>query len=344
MRSNRKTLRRVAIVAAVAALALGAAITSRAAQDGAADAAPAGELPIVVETRTYEVASIVAEHPLAKTLRLEEVASRATPGGGGSLFGGDAAALGGFDPDATSDERLIAIISIIQGAVDSETWKDNGGDVGSITAIHGTLVVTHTKATLAKVEELLAKLRRGPAPLVLDVRFVSMSPADMERDSELRDGVRVLKGSAPSGDQVIGRVEVSAFSGDPIRAASGEKTAYVSDFEPVVANVAGYDPTVSELETGVGVQGVAYVISDSEARLDLRAAHRQLIAMNSVSVVVGDEVQTPVVREKAFTSRVVVPLNQPVVIGSATADVGTTRPSDGNQCYLVVTVTSAAKR
>jgi type II secretory pathway component GspD/PulD (secretin) len=76
-------------------------------------------------------------------------------GGGGSLF--DSA---DDDPERRDREELIQdIIDIIQEQVDTDGWKDNGGETGSIQELNGNLIITNTPNNHLQIENLLGQLR-----------------------------------------------------------------------------------------------------------------------------------------------------------------------------------------
>lgn len=57
------------------------------------------------------------------------------------------------------DQRVVKIAQIIQDTVSSDTWRDNGGDVGSIQEHNGSLIITTTPRNHQQISGLLAKLR-----------------------------------------------------------------------------------------------------------------------------------------------------------------------------------------
>ncbi|MFT3684468.1 MAG: hypothetical protein QM783_05985 [Phycisphaerales bacterium] len=56
-------------------------------------------------------------------------------------------------------ERIRQIISVIEQGVDPESWKENGGDIGSVTELNGLLVITNTAHNHKEITGLLSKLR-----------------------------------------------------------------------------------------------------------------------------------------------------------------------------------------
>jgi len=60
----------------------------------------------------------------------------------------------------TAADRLVQAIN---SHVEPETWRDNGGTIGSITTLGFRLVITQTPAALEKIESLLKQLEKDDA-------------------------------------------------------------------------------------------------------------------------------------------------------------------------------------
>lgn len=56
------------------------------------------------------------------------------------------------------EEEIEQIIELITETVHSDTWKDNGGEVGSIRELNGRLVITAPQQVLRDIVDLLEKL------------------------------------------------------------------------------------------------------------------------------------------------------------------------------------------
>ena len=65
-------------------------------------------------------------------------------GGGQSLFGGGGGGGRNEQAGPTRQELVDSIIKLIQDTVANESWKDNGGTVGSLRELSGQLIVTQT--------------------------------------------------------------------------------------------------------------------------------------------------------------------------------------------------------
>jgi hypothetical protein len=310
-----------------------------------------------------EAGTVVRVYPIADIVAVPtRSASDAVPGGhlfgGGGGGGGGAiynpgAAGAGVDPNsAAASERASRIANFaskLQSIVAVDSWTDNGGLEGVIQVMDDSLLIRQTPANHKQIAELLASLRSAAVPIRIDVRWLSVPARVMDAVSEVQGSVRVLKkiddepllNENPTA--VVDRIELSAYSGDPLLATSGTRIPYVSDLEPVVGSGAvGFDPTISMIDAGASLRGSAYVLPGDEVRLDLVAGHVTLTEMATFSA--GQDVaviQTPRVADRTMAIRMTAPLGKPVVVGAVSASTGTTQPSDGKMIYLVITVDAA---
>lgn len=70
-------------------------------------------------------------------------------------------------------ERIHQIVTVLQQGVDADSWKENGGDVGSITELNGLLVITNTAKNHKEITGLLSKLREiRQTQLSVEARFL----------------------------------------------------------------------------------------------------------------------------------------------------------------------------
>src|SRR5438552_13732122 len=95
-------------------------------------------------------------------------------GGGGNLFGGG----GGANQQqvgATRTELVDSIIKLIEDTVANESWKDNGGTVGSLRELSGQLIVTQTPENQRQLVKLLEQLRETRAiQVTIETRFLKV--------------------------------------------------------------------------------------------------------------------------------------------------------------------------
>ena len=57
------------------------------------------------------------------------------------------------------DDAVDALTTLIERKIDTDTWRDNGGSVGSILEMGGILLIGQTPATQQKVNQMLDELR-----------------------------------------------------------------------------------------------------------------------------------------------------------------------------------------
>jgi len=65
-------------------------------------------------------------------------------------------------PGGTPQEIEYDLTTMIMEAIDPDSWRDAGGEVGSIRSWAGRLIIFQTPENHQKIESLLANLRKGP--------------------------------------------------------------------------------------------------------------------------------------------------------------------------------------
>jgi type II secretory pathway component GspD/PulD (secretin) len=101
-------------------------------------------------------------------------------GGGGGLFGNS----GGEqtkEKTQTFQERMDALVKLIQETIDPTSWRDAGGSVGGVRALNGQLIVTQTPENQRGLVNLLEQLRETRAiQITIEARFLSVSKNFLE--------------------------------------------------------------------------------------------------------------------------------------------------------------------
>lgn len=109
------------------------------------------------------------EFDLASSIAQSNAGGVRGGGTGGGTFGGngEGGSGGGIfsrpgeDPARKTRKELVdQIITILQEVVDSEGWRDLGGDTGSIQELNGNLIITNTPRNHQQIDGLLTELRR----------------------------------------------------------------------------------------------------------------------------------------------------------------------------------------
>jgi type II secretory pathway component GspD/PulD (secretin)/tetratricopeptide (TPR) repeat protein len=144
----------------------------------------ADELATNTITQTYDIRDLIINVPDFDNAPQFDLnaASQNTGGGGGgggggtSLFGGTGGG-GGDEEQAgpTRTELVEQITNLIQTTVANDTWQANGGTVGTLSELNGTLIVTQTPENQEKVSALLEKLREQRAiQVTVEARFLTV--------------------------------------------------------------------------------------------------------------------------------------------------------------------------
>jgi general secretion pathway protein D len=104
---------------------------------------------------------------------------RGQGGSGGSnsqgLFGGSGNQNDDEDTD-TEGDPLEPIIELIQQTIDPESWREAGGNVGSIQSLNQQIIVTQTSENHGELRDLLQQLRRARAlQVAVEARYITIS-------------------------------------------------------------------------------------------------------------------------------------------------------------------------
>lgn len=148
-------------------------------QDGILTIASDEVLRLNTVLETYDIRDlifVVPDFDNAPEFDLQSAVQQAGQGGGGG--GGQSPFSGGNqDPQdiATRQERVDAIIALIQANVDPDGWTDNGGDTSAITELNGNFIITSTPKNHRAIIGLLNKLREQRAVQInVETRFLSV--------------------------------------------------------------------------------------------------------------------------------------------------------------------------
>lgn len=129
----------------------------------------------------YDIRDLIVEVPnytnsyeLDLQQALQQAGQRGGGGGGQSPF--RPGNQGEEEQRRTLQERTQEILDIITTNVDSEGWRENGGDVGYVQQLGGLLIITNTPANHRSINGLLAKLREYRAMQInVETRFLLVS-------------------------------------------------------------------------------------------------------------------------------------------------------------------------
>jgi hypothetical protein len=129
------------------------------------------DLSLYTFTRVYDVNDLIKPNPLDKALPRKTIhpttrTSRgSTNSGSGSGSGWDDDDWDDDDDDDDDWERIHDLMEIIRTTIEPDSWRggDSSGDIGSVKALDGKLIVTHTKPVHRRIVRLLSAMR-GQTP------------------------------------------------------------------------------------------------------------------------------------------------------------------------------------
>ncbi len=148
-------------------------------QDGILTIASDEVLRLNTVLETYDIRDLIFAVPdfdNAPNFNLQS-AVQAASGSGGGGGSGRSPFTGGAQQadDIPRDERVQAIIDLIQANVDPDGWVSIGGDTSSITELNGNFIITSTPKNHRAIIGLLNKLRQQRAVQInVETRFLSV--------------------------------------------------------------------------------------------------------------------------------------------------------------------------
>ncbi|MHA7813946.1 MAG: hypothetical protein ACX94C_11200 [Phycisphaerales bacterium] len=147
-------------------------------QDGILTIASDEVLRLNTVLETYDIRDLIFVVPDFDNAPEFDLSSAIQQSGGGGGGGGQSPFSGGTqDPQdiATRQERVDAIIELIQANVDPDGWTALGGDTSSVTELNGNFIITTTPKNHRAIIGLLNKLRQQRAVQInVETRFLSV--------------------------------------------------------------------------------------------------------------------------------------------------------------------------
>jgi general secretion pathway protein D len=148
-------------------------------------------------TRVYDVQDLIISIPTFRS-RFPNSGSAPQPqnqqgglGGGRFLFGGGGGAggagggqqQGGGGGQGQQEEQqqqqgnpLEPIMTLIQQTIDPESWRESGGNVGSIQPLNKQIIITQTATAHAQIRDLLKQLRQARAlQVAVEARYITIT-------------------------------------------------------------------------------------------------------------------------------------------------------------------------
>lgn len=138
-------------------------------------------------TRVYDIRDLAVDVPdfdQAPDFSLQSATSSSSGsgsgggggGGSGGLFGGSGGNTSQQEKGPTRTERIEELKKLIMEIVGPDTWRDSGGNVGSIKELSGQIIVTQTPENQRQLASLLEKLRETRAiQVTIETRFLTVA-------------------------------------------------------------------------------------------------------------------------------------------------------------------------
>jgi hypothetical protein len=278
-------------------------------------------------------------------------------GGGQGMFGGD----GNAQSAATTEPLVTAegMIELVMETVDPESWRDKGGQVGSVRILGTRLIVTQTPFNHEQIGGLLEQLREdGSYMVAVRARWVAFSPAELG-EVFAKAGAQKTGGAiaeVPDNllreDNIYSQGQTLGYNGQTVHVASTRANTVVTGMDPVVGtNAVGYNLETAVIPSGVALQVTPHVMDDGRSvSLDLRSivsevegAVRDGAVPQTQPVSERDAmlfVDRPSVIAQQFSTTVRVPAGKKVLIGGMTLDPAE-KEQGAKQLYLVIEATTS---
>ncbi len=315
-----------------------------------------------VVLKTYDISDLVRVTQDFPSPHNEGESGGEGGAGGGNLFGTTEGKQNpGLAPTAprvfvptevrSGDTQVEAICQLITDFVASDTWKTNGGIIGSISEMHGVLIVSQTSENQEKIAQLLEQFREafGPTSTVcVRAYWLTLSPSEAE--SILGKGQAAPTESPVVADELVSSKHVYAqgqttcFNKQAVHIFSGREQTVIEDVDPVVGtNSAAFDPDPKLRLSGVELQirpelsadrksaivDVSSVITERDASTPSRISE---VRSAGTQPIVAEFDRENLIKQQ-FQSTLRLPLGKKILVGGMTIE-----PSklNGQQLYLVL--------
>ena len=231
---------------------------------GPANVAVAPEDPQKTQVRTYSLAGIVS---VAR--------KQPNPQIGGGMFtnSGESNICFPAPADSQSDGAADPLIALIQETIEPESWRINGGTLGTARTLNSTLIVSQTPANHQAIATLLDQLRKP----TVSVRayWITLTPAELETlynakakpaDDDATDpaaptgvaALPVVPDALLDDAHLLGQCQALMPAGQVVRMGVERARPIITDVTPVVGNNAvGYDPTMDTQSTSTRLDVLA---------------------------------------------------------------------------------------
>ena len=321
-------------------------------------------------TKVYDVRDLVTpvqDFPLDSSPQAAPFISSVvrTAGQEGATGGKSLMSSGASDAAASPNakqELTDSVTKLILDNVEPDTWKDNGGSVGTLREIHGLLFVTQTPENQQKIGALLSQFAGERGTMVrVTADWLLLEPADLaklvkpagDREGALREIDPAALKSLPDKARHF-HAETLGFSGQTVHVVSGRVRSVAASATAVVAQgVVGYQPEIAGLGGGIALQVNPRVDFDQQsAVVTLYSTFNDPeTSLGPMQIISGAPATQPASGEgntfqpvntvlQELRTTVKLPLGKPVLVGGMTLEPAA-KNTDLGQLVLVLKVTAS---
>jgi hypothetical protein len=291
-----------------------------------------------VETQVFDIRSLLLEVPdyraVFSDLRSDDLYGPAVPRQDCSPDPPPQPKTAAATSADTQKENAEIIMEMIQTVVDTYSWSEHGGDMGTVRFYAGQLVVSQTPENLAKIKRLLDLLAAARSSTVrIEAYFLRVPSAGPEREAasdliletslslaEFNDWLETAKELV-----TVTRASVCGFDGQRVFAMSGRQVNAIVGANAVVAEaVSANEPVVRQLMGGVTFESQPVIDRDRDTvLLDLRASLAEVEPVQHATALenpLETGMAAPPYRVAHFACSLSLPLDKVSLVGTAPYD------------------------
>jgi hypothetical protein len=249
-----------------------------------------------------------------------------------------------------------ALVKVIQELVDTDSWRENGGEIGQIQVLGPTLVIKQTPANHDQILNLLQQVRAEQGPMqLLNLRayWLLLDSDDVRTltDAAAKSGqpFAIVPDEMLSDERIYSVAQASTFSGSELKLGSKRERAYIHDVTPIVAqNAVGYDPQPNDAISGARLRVTPQLQPDGQVVVELHSLVSEIdeISQALMPANVSDPATAPAkaglidlpnMLNHDLETTLRVPAGKRVLVGGMTLDpAGKAKPL--RQLYLVMQI------
>lgn len=260
---------------------------------------------------------------------------------------------------------IASVVSLVKDTVEPESWRDNGGGIGSIRALGTVLVITQNRTTHEQIAALISQLRQDPAvSTIMGVRvfWIALEPTEVAGlYANRKQGAGGVSEMVEVPESLLDKAHLYAmgqtmcFNGQSVSLSAARSKNYISDLTPVVStNAMGFDPTMSVASSDILLQVTPQLVPSSSGAPSAAIDVQSLVTESNLAEPIAPAVATtaPLTMPRGvttidrlnqltqqFSTTLRVPLRKKILIGGSTLE-PISKESASRQLFLVIEVDS----